>query len=177
MFKLRSSDEVVVQWLARWKFNYFIILPFHFPTTKKVQTNSAFSHLQASSALFRSLSGSASSQSRMVLISFPLSQSSSSNSSWAYCQTDRHTDGERCEVRPWDTAVLTCSLWVLWIEAPRSDGPSASAPWRRSPSLSRTVWKNNSRWGAVCSIDRFSQGSCSWSKVKALKLIHLKAYL
>lgn len=62
----------------------FIALTSHFLTTKKVNAGhrrtQCDSHLQASSALFKSLSGSASSQSRMVLISFPLSQSSSSSS-------------------------------------------------------------------------------------------------
>lgn len=87
-----AERETAVQWQAprNYFFHYFDIS--FFLTTKKVNAGHGRTkcdcHLQASSALFRSLSGSASSQSRMVLISFPLSQSSSS--SWA----DRRTVGQ-----------------------------------------------------------------------------------
>lgn len=89
--------------------------------------------------------------------------------------TDGGTQGERCEMWPWCTTVFTCSPWALWIEPPRSDAPSALGPWRRSPSLSRTVCKNN-RCSVSVLISRFSQGSCSWSKVKPLKLLHQKCW-
>lgn len=91
--------------------------------------------------------------------------------------TDGRTQGERCEMWPWCTNMFTCSPWALWIEPPRSDALSVSGPWRRSPSLSRTVCKNNRRSGSVRLIGRFSQGSCSWSKVKPLKLLHPRMFL
>lgn len=85
-----AERETAVQWqaLRNYFFHYFDIS--FFLTTQKVNAGHGRTkcdcHLQASSALLRSLSGSASSQSRMVLISFPLSQSSSSR------QTDKRTD-------------------------------------------------------------------------------------
>lgn len=103
---------------------------------KKTKKESVFSpsHLLASSALFRSLSGRASSQSSIVLISFPLLKKErihSHTSKWIRVHCFKKILWKRAS---------TCTLWVLGIASHRSTVLSASAPSHRSLFLSRTVW-------------------------------------
>lgn len=103
---------------------------------KKTKKESVFSpsHLLASSALFRSLSGRASSQSSIVLISFPLLKRKE------YTVIPVNGSGSIVLKILWKRAS-TCTLWVLGIASHRSTVLSASAPSHRSLFLSRTVWK------------------------------------